>query len=60
MGSRKNPMEKIVQRSIGFKFRQILFFNEHPDFRPDEFCRKAIDEQIKLIDERYLEQDEDN
>ena len=41
--------ERIVQRSIGFNFRQIIFFNEHPDFKPDIFCRKAIDEQIKLI-----------
>jgi hypothetical protein len=50
-----NQNERIVQRSIGFNLRQILFFNEHPDFKPDVFCRKAIDEQIKLIDEKYGE-----
>ncbi len=46
----KDNNERIVQRSIGFNFRQILFFNKFPDFKPDEYCRKAIDEQIKLID----------
>lgn len=50
------PMQKISQRSVGFHLRQILFFAEHPEFRPDQFCRDAVDEQIKLLDERYLEQ----
>ncbi len=44
------PMDKIVQRSIGFSLRQILWFAEHPEFKPDIFCRIAVDEQIKLID----------
>jgi hypothetical protein len=55
MGKRVNPNNKIVQRTIGFEFRQIVFFNEHPDFKPDLFCRKAIDEQIKQIDSKYLD-----
>lgn len=54
MGNRINPEDKIVQRSIGFNFRQIRFFNKYPEFRPDEFCRQAIDEQIKQIDPKFL------
>ena len=50
---RVDPMNKIVQRSIGFTFRHLLFFAEYPDFRPDEYCRKAIDEQINLIDIKF-------
>ena len=50
-----NPMNKITQRSVGFHLRQILFFAENPDFKPDQFCREAVDEQIKLIDERFNE-----
>jgi len=49
------PMNKITQRSVGFHLRQVLFFAEHPEFKPDMFCRKAVDEQIKLIDPEYLE-----
>jgi len=56
MGQRINPRNKIVQRSIGFNFRQIEFFNEHPDFKPDIFCRDAVDEQIKMLDPKYLEE----
>jgi len=54
MAKRINPMNKIVQRSVGFKLKQILFFAEHPQFKPDQFCRNAVDEQIKLIDPEYL------
>jgi hypothetical protein len=54
MKNRMNPRDKIVQRSVGFNFRQIEFFNKYPDFRPDEFCRKAIDEQIEMIDKEFL------
>jgi len=50
------PMNKITQKSVGFHLRQILFFAEHPTFKPDTFCRRAMDEQIKLIDPNYLEQ----
>jgi hypothetical protein len=56
MKNRINPRDKIVQRSIGFNFRQIEFFNEHQDFKPDEYCRLAIDEQISIIDERFLKE----
>jgi len=49
-----NPMDKITQRSVGFKLKQILFFAENPGFKPDIFCRNAVDEQIKLIDPDYL------
>ena len=56
----QNPRERVVQRSIGFKFRQIEFFNEHPEFKPDLYCRKAIDDQIKLIDETFLEKTSKN
>ena len=55
MPKKVEPMEKITQRSVGFKLRQILFFANYSDFNPDEFCRDAIDEQIKLIDNSFLE-----
>jgi len=54
MGRKVEPREKIVQRCIGFHFRQVEFFNKFPDFKPDEFCRMIIDEQIKLTDEVFL------
>ena len=50
-----NPMNKISQRSVGFHLRQLLFFAEYPDFKPDSFCREAVDKQIAKIDERFLE-----
>lgn len=59
MGKRIDPRNKIVQRSIGFEFRQIQFFNEHQDFKPDIFCREAIDAQISLIDSRFLNKKEE-
>ena len=46
MGRSINPRERIVQRSIGFKFRQLEFFNKYPDFKADNYCRVAIDDQI--------------
>ena len=46
--------ERIVQRSIGFNFRQIDFFSNYPDFKPDAFCRKIVDEQIEQIDKTFL------
>jgi len=54
MGKLVNAMDKITQRSVGFKLKQILFFAEHQNFKPDIFCRNAVDEQIKLIDPDYL------
>ena len=59
MGKRVKPKEKIVQKSVGFKFRQIEFFNENPDFKPDKFCRLAIDNQIKESGQtKYLENEQ--
>lgn len=55
MGKRVKPRERVTQRSIGFKQRQIEFFNKYPDFKPDLYCRETIDEQIKLIDPEFLE-----
>lgn len=54
MPKRVEPMQKITQRSVGFNLRQILFFAKYPEFNPDAFCRVAIDEQIKLVDEEFL------
>ena len=50
----------MVQRSIGFRFRHIEFFNKYPEFRPDEYCRIAIDEQIKQIDGEFAEDETTN
>lgn len=50
-----NQNERIIQRSVGFKRRQIDFFAEYPDFKPDSFCRKIVDEQISLIAPEFLE-----
>jgi len=58
MGRRIDPNEKIVQRSVGFNFRHHLFFNEYPEFKPDEYCRKAIDEQIEEIDKRFMKKND--
>lgn len=67
MGKYVEPEEKISQRPIGFPFRQIRFFNDHRDmFKPDKFCRNAIDEQIRNwlythpeeTKKRYLKEDE--
>jgi hypothetical protein len=52
-----NPEDKIVQRSIGFNFRQIRFFNEYPQFKPDKFCRDSIDAQIREIDSKFLKEE---
>lgn len=52
----QNPHERKVQRSIAFSFRQLEFFNEHPEFKPDYFCRDAIDNQIARIDSKFLKE----
>ena len=54
MGRKVNPMEKVLQKSISFPFRQHLFFARFPDFKPDEFCRQAVDKQISLLDPSFL------
>ena len=56
MANRINPREKVQQKSICFKTRQIMFLNAYPKFNPHIFCQKAIDEQIKYIDKNYLEE----
>ena len=58
MGKKVNPLEKVSQRSVGFPFRHHLFFAEYPDFKPDSFCRKAVDDQIAKINTRYLKNDD--
>lgn len=55
-----DPNDQIVQRSIGFTFRQKLFFNEHPEFKPDPFCRDAVDKQIAIIDSKFLKKEHEN
>jgi len=58
MGKKIIPMEKIMQRSIGFNLRQILFFANNPEFKPDIFCRAAVDEQIELLEQKeYLKEE---
>jgi len=59
MGKKVKPLEKIMQKSIGFPMRQHLFFAEYPDFKPDQFCRDAIDKQILEIDPRFLKEEKD-
>ena len=53
----KDNRERIFQRSIGFNFRQVEFFSKYADFKPDKFCREAIDEQIKIIDGNFLKKE---
>ena len=53
---RISPRERITQRSIGFRARQIWFFDEYPEFKPDEFVREAVDEEIEKIDAKFLEE----
>jgi hypothetical protein len=52
--TRIEPRERIQQKSVSFHRRQIDFFDEHPEFKPDLYCRAAVDEQIKLIDTEFL------
>lgn len=60
MGKRVEPRNKIMQRGIGFNFRQHEFFNRYRDFKPDSYCRAAIDMQIKIIDPEFLEKEENS
>ena len=55
----KDQQNRITQKSIGFTLRQHNFFAEHPDFKPDMFCRNAVDEQIKIIDPTYIEDEKE-
>ena len=58
MPKRVDPRERIRQRSIGFNSRQLDFFDEYPEFNPDEISRKAMDKQITLIDPRFLKNEQ--
>ena len=58
MGRKVDPEKRIMQKSIGFYFYQQRFFAKHPDFKPDKFCRDAVNEQIKLIDPEFIEEEE--
>jgi len=58
MAHKIDPMQKITQRSVGFNLRQIMFFANYGDFRPDKFCRAAVDNQIAEIDPSYLAEDD--
>ena len=49
------PRDRIVQKTIGLYYRQIQFFDEYPEFDVNKLVREKLDEQIKLIDETYLE-----
>jgi len=60
MGRKVNPREKIVPKTIGFNFRQHEFFNANPDFKADEYCRNAIDEQIRLSGQTKFLKEEEN
>jgi hypothetical protein len=57
---RIDPDERIVQKSIGFEFRQHRFFDAHPEFNPSPCCRHIIDEQIKIIDSKFLKRGGEN
>lgn len=61
MGKKLNDEgERVIQRTIGFKKRQIDFFADHPEFKPDKFCRDAVDEQIRLHSDgtKYLKKEQ--
>ena len=58
MGKNVALRERILQRSIGFNYRQVEFFDKYPEFKPDLFCRKAIDEQIAIVDPQFLSKEE--
>lgn len=55
MGKQIEDVNDVIwQKSISFPFRVRLFLQEHPDFKIHKFCQVAVDEQIKLIDKRFL------
>ena len=54
----QDPEDRISQRSIGFTYRQFSFLNKYPDFRPDSYCREALDQQIAQIDPQFLKENE--
>ena len=46
----------IIQKSIGFEKRQVDFMDEHPEFNIQKYIRKLLDEQINVIDPKFLEE----
>lgn len=62
-----NPRRRIVQKSIGFEFRQLEFFNwceeqgiitieeDRIVFKPDPYMRDVVDKQIEIMSEDYPE-----
>ena len=52
MGRKVNPMEKVLQKSISFPFRQHLFFARFPDFKPegDEKFKTEQDAVMKSME----------
>ena len=59
MNKRVTTKEKITQVCIGLRTRQFEFFENHPEFRLQDFVRNAVDEQIRLIDDKFLGVDND-
>jgi len=56
MGNKKvKRRERVTTKSIGLKNRQHDFFDEHPEFPVSIFIRDMLDEQIFLIDAKFLE-----
>lgn len=57
----KNTNERVMQKSIGLRKRQMEFLDwckETDDkFDLNEFVRKMLDEQIKQINPKFLEDD---
>jgi len=47
---------KVIQKGVGFKSYQLDFLENHLDFDISEFCRKMLDEQIKVIEPKILEE----
>lgn len=58
-----DPREKIVQRSVGFNFRQIEFLNwcekQGNGFKPDKHARRILDDQIALINPEFLNKEDE-
>jgi len=54
MPRRVKPEMKVIQRTIGFNYYHFKFFSEHPEFKPDKYCREAIDKQIAMIAPEFL------
>jgi uncharacterized protein (UPF0371 family) len=56
MGLRKSRLDKVSQKTVCLTGRQSDFLEAHPEVDINQVCRKAIDEQIKLIDPSYIKE----